>query len=426
LRPQSVEFWNNVAVRAIHRGSFATRSVGLIALPRLKLRQRMKTSAQRHLGLVLSVGCALASAACSDAKNGPGPAFAGAAGVDGSNAGEAGEGGSAGSSDSPGVRFVGRVDVGDAAGARFAWSGTGIVARFTGQSIAVRLNGGQEYTVLVDGALQPKLKSTGGSDPLATGLGSGEHVVELYRRTEANQGEAQFLGFDIAGGELLPAPPAPERRIEVIGDSISCGYGNEGADMTCGFTPETENHYLTFGAIAAREAGADLVTVAWSGKGVVCNYGDEPTSCVDPMPIYYPRTLPDRQDSEWDFAQYQPQAVVINLGTNDFSTVVDPSQADFEAAYVSLLTTVREAYADAVILCTVGPLLGGADLTTARLYIADAVAQRVAAGDTKVKTFELAPTDPNDGYGCDYHPSLVTHQKMADVLSSVLEEELGW
>jgi lysophospholipase L1-like esterase len=280
--------------------------------------------------------------------------------------------------------------------------------------------------VVIDGVVQPKLVSTGNLDSLATGLSAGEHSVELYRRTEASQGEAQFLGFDFGGGALLAPAPAPERRIEIIGDSISAGYGDEGPDMNCPFTPDTENHYLTYGAIAARNVGADLVTVAWSGRGVVCNYGDDPTSCDDPMPTVVDRILPAQATSVWNFALYQPQAVVINLGTNDFSTTVDPANAEFEAAYTTLLTRVRAAYPDAIILCTVGPLLSGTDLATARSAITNSVQARVDAGDGQVKTFELAETDPANGYGCDWHPSQRTHQIMADTLTTTLRAELGW
>jgi hypothetical protein len=331
-----------------------------------------------------------------------------------------------GSAPEPGVRFVGRFDGSDPAGPRFAWSGSGILARFSGTAVGVRLAGGQQYTVLIDGVEQPKLVSSGDVDPLAGDLPPGEHLVELYRRTEANEGEAQFLGFELGAGALLAPPPAAPRRIEIIGDSISCGYGVEGADASCPFTADTENHYLTYGAIAARDVGAELVTVAWSGKGLVCNYGDEETSCVDPMPVYFDRTLPEQADSVWDFDAYQPQAVVINLGTNDFSTDVDPSAAEFEAAYVSLLERVRDAYPAATVFCTVGPLLAGADLATVRAAIEGAAAARAAAGDTRVEVFELAERNPNDGAGCDYHPSPRTHEIMAEALTSALSSALDW
>jgi lysophospholipase L1-like esterase len=327
----------------------------------------------------------------------------------------------------PGVRFIGRFDTSDSMGPRFAWSGSGIVARFSGTSVSVKLLGAQQFTVVLDGVVQPTLIPVGGATtPLATGLADGPHTVELYRRTEANLGDAQFVGFDFGAGQLLAPPPAPDRRLEVIGDSITCGYGDEGADMNCHFTPDTENHYLAYDALSARALSADLVTIAWSGKGVVCNYGDDPTSCVDPLPTFYDRTLPLHANSVWDFTSWQPQAVVINLGTNDFSTAVDPTEADFEAGYQAFLTHLRNVYPQAFILCTVAPLLSGTDLTTAKSYIAKVVKAMNDAGDVKVKAFDIAPTDPADGFGCDYHPSLKTHQKMSTQLVAELKADLGW
>lgn len=335
-------------------------------------------------------------------------------------------GSNANTSSSPGVRLVGRMDTSDSAGPKYAWSGSGIVARFNGSRVGVKLAGGQEYTVVLDGTVRSKLTAVSGTNTIAENLSEGEHTIELYRRTEANQGEAQFLGFDLGDGKLLDAPAAPARRIELIGDSITCGYGVEGADQNCGFTAGTENHYLTYGAIAARALGADLVTIAWSGKGVVCNYGDAADSCKDPLPTYYDRALPDRSNSVWDFSKFQPDAVVVNLGTNDFSTQQDPSQSEFESAYKSFLQHIREKYPTAYILCTNGPMLSGTDLTTVRSYIENVVKALKNAGDTKVGTFEITPQQQADGYGCDWHPSCATHQKVADALETALKKALSW
>jgi lysophospholipase L1-like esterase len=327
----------------------------------------------------------------------------------------------------PGIRYVGRVDSSDPAAARMAWSGSGAIARFSGTEVGVKFMTGHQFTVVVDGAVRaPKLTPFAGTTSVATDLADGIHTIEIYRRAEANQGESVFLGFDFGAGRLLAPPPLPARRIEVIGDSITCGYGDEGADQTCTFSADTENHYLTYEAITARDLGADLVTVAWSGKGVVCNYGDDANSCVDPLPVFYDRTLPNRPSSAWNFSAWQPQVVVINLGTNDFSTAMDPSQADFEAGYKAFLAHIRSNYAGALILSTVAPLLTGGDLTTAKSYLADVVKQMNDAGDAKVKTFDMAPTDPADGYGCDYHPNLKTHAKMATQLTAEIKTDLGW
>ena len=321
----------------------------------------------------------------------------------------------------PAVHYVGRVDTSGSA-ARFAWSGTGAIVRFNGTSAAVDLSGGQEYTVVVDGTVGPKLAAAEGVNQLAQGLAAGVHTVELYRRTEASLGESEIRGFDFGGGALL-APAQVTRRLEFIGDSITCGYGNEGANASCGFTPQTENHYLSYAALTARELHAELSTVAWSGKGVVCNYGDDAASCTDPLPTYYDRILPNRADSAWDYARFQADAVVVNLGTNDLSTSSDPDQATFEAAYKALLQRVRKHYPTAHILCTNGPMLSGTDLMNVRRYIQDVV---TGLADPKISTFEIATQDGSDGFGCDSHPSLARHQKMAAVVTAALKAALGW
>ncbi len=366
----------------------------------------------------------LGGAGAEAGRNGGGTAQGGKPQGGAPNGGSGGtsNGAAGGGSSEPTVHYVGRVDTSSANSARFAWSGTGAVVRFEGTSLAVELKGGQEYTVVVDDMVQAKLTAKDGVNELAKDLDAGVHTVELYRRTEASQGESEILGFDFGGGKLL-APPPVTRRLEFIGDSITCGYGNEGASASCGFTPQTENHYAAYAAITARNLGAELSTVAWSGKGVVCNYGDDASSCMDPLPTYYDRILPNRADSVWDFSRFQPDAVVINLGTNDFSTNSDPDQATFEAAYKALIGRVRKAYPDAHILCTNGPMLGGTDLANVRSYIGNVV---TALGDSKVSSFTIDTQDGSDGFGCDSHPSLERHKKVASVVTAALKAALKW
>src|SRR3954452_1009004 len=168
------------------------------------------------------------------------------------------------------VRFVARVDRTDPAGPRFAWSGSTILARFTGTSIGVRLGGGKSYfDVRIDGKLQPTVLATTADKkdyPLAANLGPGPHELSVFRRNEARDGATTFLGLilDSAGGALLPPPPPATRRLEIIGDSTTCGYGVEGRNTNCPFSPATENYDVTYGPVTARAVGADLVTIAWT------------------------------------------------------------------------------------------------------------------------------------------------------------------
>ena len=324
-----------------------------------------------------------------------------------------------------GVRIVGRHDGCDSSGVRFSWSGSGFVARINGEGLRMTYSGNAvQFTVVVDGEVQSNLEVTSGDATydVATGLAAGEHLVEVYRRGEAHFGPSVLRAVEVPGGTLLEPPAAPERRIEVFGDSITCGYGNEGTSASCPFSADTENHYLTYGALLARQLGAELSTVAWSGKGVSVNYGGDASETLTDM---LDRAVPTSSSSVWDFTLAPPvDLVIINLGTNDYSTENDPTDGDFVSDYEQMLATLRERYPGAFILCTVGPLLSGSDLETARANIEAAVNSRKQAGDTLVQAFAMTTDNPDPG--CDWHPSIATHEAMANELIGVVSSALGW
>lgn len=86
----------------------------------------------------------------------------------------------------------------------------------------------------------------------------------------------------------------------------------------------------TYGPLIARAVNADFFVEAWSGKGMVRNYGDPNITSVDPFPKYYPYTLATEWTQKWDFYAWVPDVIVINLGTNDYSTQPHPPQNVFE------------------------------------------------------------------------------------------------
>jgi lysophospholipase L1-like esterase len=316
-----------------------------------------------------------------------------------------------------------RYDATDPSSARLAWSGSGATARFRGTRIDARLrdpSGHNAFQVIVDGNPTNAITLQPDSDTytLASGLASGEHEIVFEKRTEARVGEVEFLGFVVPDGDLLP-PPAPRtRRIEFVGDSITAGYGNEGANQHCRFSPTTENAFMTYGAITARTLAAEHAIVAWSGR------------TIDGMAEVYDRALPQRTDSVWDAHAWTPDVVVVNLGTNDVTR--GDQEPEFVQSYVKLLGHLRERYPQALLVSAVGPMLtdtyppGKHTLTRARKYVQNAVNQRKQAGDARIVYVEFPTQDGSTGYGCDYHPSRTTHERMADKLVGVLKQEMGW
>jgi len=330
-----------------------------------------------------------------------------------------------------GVRWFGRVDTTDPTKPRFAWSGTGFVARFSGTSLTAQLavTGANEiFKTVVDGAPQPTFTAAAGQGmyPLASALSAGVHTVEVYRQTEGPQGETQLLALTVPDGALMDPPAGPGRLIEVIGDSITCGYGDLGTSADLNATGDrcfaTESHWDAYESVAARALGAEVSTIAASGRGVVRNYGGDTTGT---MPMVYARTLTNGATPTWDF-HIEPQAVVINLGTNDISNNKGDPGVAFRDTYVALLETVRTNYPDALIVGIIGPLLGGGELTTIQGYIQSAVDMRNAAGDTKVEFFNQITTQTSDKFACQYHPNLAENMLMADQLTAELKAKLGW
>ena len=394
--------------------------------------------------LALCVGqalCGCSSDAAPSAGTAGGAGTAGSAGSAGTagSAGATGLGGAAGGgtggSDAAsagamsamgpvGPRFIGRFDQSNAQAPVFAWSGTAISARFMGSSVGVTLtdSGSNAFEVVLDGKHTVLATQAGKKTySLGSGLAEGAHDLLLYRRSEAFFGETTFGGFDLDASAYLPVAPLPKRRLEVIGDSISAGYGNEGV-FPCTFGSKTENHYLTYGALAARELQAELYTEAWSGIGMLRNNAGDTTGT---MPERYGRALPERAASTWDFSQFVPDAVVINLGTNDFAQG-DPTIA-FQAKYTQFVADLRGHYPAARLFLAVGSMLGGLQYQQASVYLKGVIAARANAGDPNLALLELGTQDAqNDQLGCDYHPSLKTHQKMAAKLVAALHADLGW
>ena len=326
------------------------------------------------------------------------------------------------------MRLQGRFDLTDTTRPSFGWSGSAMIARFQGTGATLRIDGSpNQFTVVVDGTVSSQvLKVVSGTTQyaVASGLASGVHDLVVWRRTEGNQDENRFLGLDVAGGQLQAPPAAPERRIEIYGDSITAGYGMDGNGPSCPFSPDTENHYLTYAALTARELDAELHAIAWSGIGMYRNYGISGASS-DAMPYVYARTLPTESGSTWDFGRWQPHVVVINLGTNDASTNGDPG-TPYRNAYLEFVRTLRQKYPSTYFVLTVGPMLDGSALAAIKGHIQAVISTRSAEGDTKMSFLEFPVQSSADGYGCDWHPSAKTNAKMATLLTAELETRLGW
>lgn len=326
------------------------------------------------------------------------------------------------------IRYVGRFDLSNPQEVRYDWSGVYIQFSFRGTECAVKMSdtGHNYYNVFVDN--QPSKTIDVKSDTtivIARNIGTHIHKIRIYKRTEGNQGTGSFKGILIPeNGEMLDWKDIPSRKIEFIGNSITCGYGTEGLSKSERFKPSTENNYLSYAPIMARAFKADYHIIAHSGMGVVRNYGYKEKVSPNAMPDRFNRVYDEKELPIWNFRQWKPDVVVINLGTNDFSTQPFPDKTVFKAGYEKLIDEVKKQYGEVPVFCIVGPMTDEPCYSYVKELVEDfrSVYQRKNVYFVGIPTYLM---DPDKDLGSDTHPNYSGQRKMAahvlPVISSILE-----
>lgn len=317
------------------------------------------------------------------------------------------------------VRLIGRFDTGQSGQARFTWPGTALEFLFEGTeaSIAIASNDRIRFEVEVDGDAKDLWVEAGeASYTLASGLNPGVHRVRVTRLTESFSVVTRFTTDPQVDGMLMASPDAPQKRLLVLGDSITAGYGVEGDDQECSYSAETSNQQLTYAALAADALGADLHAIAWSGIGAWRSYGE--TTPENPTILdRYQRTLADDASSVWDTSRYHPDAILVAIGTNDYwqGSVSD----GYQTAMTELVQHLQDDYPGKPVYLIVSPMLSGETRNAQESVLNSLV-------NDDVQVLDLGKIEAGDGFGCDYHPNKITQARSGEALTQALEADLDW
>ena len=331
----------------------------------------------------------------------------------------------------PDIQYVGRICFDNPERPRFTFPGTQINACFTGTSLKLWVKPKSGYFMAqIDQAEPFKVAFMGARDSvvtLATALPQGSHQLRLMYVVEGYELKPDFRGLILdEGARLLPPPALPQRTIEFIGNSITCGYGNESVMAPDPFEYETENHYLTYAQLTCRALDAYAHVVARSGIGVYRSYGGPKEGTPDNvMTTEYEYTNLYDHSERWDFNRFQPQLVCINLGTNDLSTN-NYDTTLLKAAYQRFLKQVRSHNPKAKIVFLCGSMLNGKELDIARNILNEVTEEAHKKGDKEVYRFDFTPQRGDLGFGASWHPSLKQHEKMAAELTTYLRKLMKW
>ena len=335
------------------------------------------------------------------------------------------------SPDNAQLQYTGRVDFSRPAAPEVSWAGTSLTANFTGASLAFVLDdqkGKNFFNVFIDGDLaHPVILSCVKGEKTyeaADKLAPGPHNFLLTKRTEGGEGATVIKGVVLADdGKLLAPPPRPKHRMEIFGDSISSGMGNESPEDGVDHLEKDKNNFMSYGAIAARELDAELHVTSQSGIGIMVSWFDFI------MPQFYDQlNAVGNNDTRWDFSQWTPEVVLINLFQNDKWLIdrekrLNPIPTDEQRiqAYVDFVKTIRSKYPHAYIICALGSMDATEPGSKWPGYITAAVAQM-----KKENPAERMDTLFFEFTGFGKHPRVKHHQANAAKLAAFIRDKMGW
>lgn len=255
--------------------------------------------------------------------------------------------------------------------------------------------------------------------------------VRLVKFSEAAFAKVGVKAIKVEGNlERIKPTQSKKRKIEFIGDSITCGYGNEGVCKIDDFTTRLENPWLGYAVQVAEMLEAEVQLVSWSGIGIYSGWTntDEPNKDLLMPELYQYTDLSllevTGEKERWSFTDFKPDAIIIHLGTNDASYTkgIKERVEQFGSAYYKFIKEVRQYNPKAMILCVLGVM--GQELYP---EISKQVKRiREEDQDEKVTSLCLDVQLESDGLGINDHPSLKTHQKMARVIGEKLQKIMKW
>lgn len=328
-------------------------------------------------------------------------------------------------------------------------SGSGIGVRFTGRYLEIPIKGGYvaehgepegnyaRVAVYVDGVrIRDKMIDNPQEQMVVIDWETPQTAeVQLIKLSESAMSVAGIGPLVVGDGDEVAPLPCKDHLVEFIGDSITCGYGVDDEDSSHGFSTRTEDVTRAYAFHTARLLDVDYTLFSASGFGIISGYTDDPQrrEAAQLIPDYYHSLgfCRDRfpngsnpTEIEWDFSRGRPEAVVINLGTNDDSFCQDTleKQQEYQEAYERFLRDVRRHNPQAELFCVLGIM--GQRLCPWMERACENYRQHT--GDLRIHTLRLPEQDGDIGYAANFHPLERFHLAAAEVLAPYIKKTMNW
>lgn len=300
----------------------------------------------------------------------------------------------------------------------FDWPGINISFIFEGVKADIILkDGGNDYNVFIDDNLDKVICTRKGTKKysLINSKFKKKRRITITKRTGSYDSKAiiKRLMLD-QGAKLLKPEIKTSKRILFLGDSVTVGYGIEGKSIDCNSERKYKNNYLSFGPLLCRMIQAEYHIVAISGRGLIKNYGAWRKKSKRPLPVYLHNTLIHNKKETWNHETWIPQAIFMNLGTNNFAEKPYPNKDDFIMAYKIFIEEIKKKYPHSTILCISGPTQQEPFYTYFNEIIKSFEGKNVYRIDIGAMR--------EDEYGCDFHPNVKSHFRIAKEILAQLKK----
>ncbi|MHA7967624.1 SGNH/GDSL hydrolase family protein [Paenibacillus sp. CAU 1782] len=340
------------------------------------------------------------------------------------------------------------------------WTGSGIELNVTGSQLLLEIETDysqyeQWIAIWINGAEISRMMLPKGRQWLTVFRGMNADTVKnvkVLKEVQAMSADAKSLLQLHAvrtNGSFHPVEE-PMCKLEFVGDSITSGEGIIGAKAETDWLPMWFSAGQSYARLTAEALGADYRVLSQSGWGVLSSWDNNPHYN---LPHYYEQVCGLLQGErnkalgalqEQRFAEWQPDVVVINLGTNDQNAFYQPEWKDeatgetfkqrllpdgsfhpedlerFRQAVQHFLGKLRRCNPGAHLLWAYGML--GAPLLTALRQAVDTYAEQT--GDRRATVFQLSEMT-EEGVGARSHPGKIAHAKAASELAGHIGELLG-
>jgi lysophospholipase L1-like esterase len=305
----------------------------------------------------------------------------------------------------PRIRYIGRWDCSSPTVYHSYWSTAYLRVSFTGTTLKAHCGG--EVEAFIDGQRVAGAPWKDGIDLTPTPLPPGIHTVVLASAGQNFELAFQGLVLD-QGASTVESPVRP--LIEFVGDSITANGGRVAASKDSANGPATSNYSW----LAAEAVGCDHVQVAFSGVALATGFGFFGDLTGFDSWYFRLKNCNHASDNQaWGFT-YEPQLVVVNLGTNDMKDGKRPSDAEFAATYAAFLRAIRARLPHAMLvgMSPFGGFVAGG--------IARAIADLTAAGDARTRFVDTSGWLESGDYSDGIHPTVAGHAKAAARLTTAL------